>query len=89
MPGEDMGNLGLFDAAVHFLIVHARDAEDHIDTTVLQHMGNLRAKGSFVVLCHQALQNFSVNMTKTASSSSRPVSMAALRIHFAVSFRLP
>jgi hypothetical protein len=33
-----MGDARLFDAAVHFLIVHPRNAKDHIDPAILEHM---------------------------------------------------
>jgi len=41
-----MGDAGLFDAAVHFLVMHAGDAEDHLDPARFQHVADLRAKGA-------------------------------------------
>ena len=82
VPRKDMGQAGLLDAAIHFLIMHPRDAKDHLDPARFQHMRDLGTKGA---LRHQGLQNERVKRTSTAIISSRPISMAAANIHFAVS----
>ena len=55
-----MHNPRLFNPAVHFLIVNAGNAKDYFDPAILQHMRDLRAKGTCCGVSyfwHYALQN--------------------------------
>ncbi len=44
MAGEHVGDPRLFDPAIQFLIVHARNAKDHVNAAIPEHVGDLRAE---------------------------------------------
>ena len=88
MTRQHMSQSGFFDASVHLLIMNPWNAEYHFDAARFQHVRYLCTQGAGLRVTHHALQNLNVRMTYTAINSNRPINIAAVSIHLAVSFNV-